>query len=221
MSDPARPDPAMQLLRRPLRDTLLRLPQVVAGLVTFGIGISMLLVAELGNAPWDVLHQGLAEVLGLSIGGVIIGVGLLLVLAFVPLREPVGVGTLLNAVLVGLTANLVLAQVAVPDELWVRVALMLAAPAVVGLGSGLYIGSGLGSGPRDGLMTGIARRGFATWKVRTSIEASVLVGGVLLGGRAGVGTLWFVLAVGPCVHWFLERFGGLGATALPVPVERA
>jgi uncharacterized membrane protein YczE len=206
----------MLFLRLPLRDTLLRLPQVVLGLVVFGIGISLLIVAELGSAPWDVFHQGVAEVVGVSIGSVIIAVGLLLVLAFIPLKEAIGLGTLLNAVLIGLTANVFLGAVDTPDSLWGRAAMMLAAPVCVGLGSGLYIGAGLGPGPRDGLMTGLAKRGFKVWKARTAIEATVFTAGALLGGRFGLGTLWFVVAVGPCVHFFLERFGVQPA---PVPVD--
>ncbi len=196
----------MLFLRLSFRDTLRRLPQVILGLVVFGIGISLLICAQLGNAPWDVFHQGVAQVLGVKIGSVIIGVGLLLLLLFVPLREPIGVGALLNAVLIGVTADTFLALVDTPATLWGRIAMTLAAPVVVGLGTGLYIGGGLGPGPRDGLMTGISTRGFAVWKVRTVLEASVLLCGILLGGRFGWGTVWFVVAVGPCVQWFLRRF---------------
>ena len=196
----------MLLLRLSFRDTLRRLPQVIVGLVLFGTGVGLLIVAELGNAPWDVFHQGLAEVLGVPIGTVVIAIGLALVAAFVPLREAIGLGTLLNAVLIGVTIDAVLATVATPVTLWGKGLMTLVAPAIVGLGSGLYIGGGLGPGPRDGLMTGIAKRGFAVWKVRTAIEATVMLAGVALGGRIGVGTVWFVVAIGPCVQWFLKRF---------------
>ena len=193
-----------------LAQTLRRLPQVVAGLVTIGVGIGLMVQANLGLPPWDVFHQGLAARIGWSFGSVMILVSFIVLLCFVPLREKMGVGTLLNAVLIGLTADATIALVEAPDALWLRWLFMLGAPVLVGLGSGLYIGGGLGPGPRDGVMTGLARRGIQVWKARTGIEVTVLIAGIVLGGSIGVGTLWFTLAIGPLVHFFLPIFA-LGA----------
>lgn len=193
------------LLLLPLRETARRLPQVTLGVWLFGVGIAAMLRADLGVPPWDVFHQGVAQRLDVSIGTVIIGTGLLLVLAFVPLRERLGLGTILNAVLIGVSVDVTLSWLPEQPPLWARALLCALGPVVVGLASGLYLGGGLGPGPRDGLMTGIGRRGFTIWKVRTLIEVSVMVIGVLLGGRLGVGTAWFALSIGPIVQFFLRR----------------
>ncbi|MEM7205462.1 MAG: hypothetical protein AAF628_34720 [Planctomycetota bacterium] len=187
-------------------ETLRRVPQVVLGLVLFGLGVAMMLAADLGVAPWDVLHQGLAQTSGMSVGSVIIGIGVLLVAAFVPLRERVGPGTVLNVLIIGTVVDATLPWLSTVDAVAARSALMLGAPVMVALGSGLYIGGGLGPGPRDGLMTAFARRGFAVWKVRTAIELSVLLVGAALGGRVGLGTVWFVVSIGPLVHRALPWF---------------
>ena len=213
------PDPADSLPRRaphpprhvglfvvrPFGDTVRRVPRVLAGLVLFGLGIASMLAANLGVAPWDVFHQGLAHTLGWSVGTVIIGIGLLLILLFVPLRESIGLGTALNAVVIGNVVDTTLGLLATPDSILGRSALMLSGPPLVAIGSGLYIGGGLGPGPRDGLMTGIAKRGYPVGRVRTTLEASVLAAGLLLGGPIGVGTLWFVVAIGPLVHLAMTR----------------
>ena len=193
------------LLLLPLRETARRLPQVALGVWLFGVGIAAMLRADLGVPPWDVFHQGVAQRLDVSIGTVIIGTGLLLVLAFVPLRERLGLGTILNAVLIGVSVDVTLSWLPEHPPLWARALLCALGPVVVGLASGLYLGGGLGPGPRDGLMTGIGRRGFTIWKVRTLIEVSVMVIGVLLGGRLGVGTAWFALSIGPIVQFFLRQ----------------
>ena len=202
------------LLLPPWRETLRRLPQVVLGLWLFGIGIAMMVAADLGVPPWDVFHQGVANSLGVSLGTVIIVTGVVIVLAFVPLKERIGLGTILNAVLIGISVDVTLSWLEQPDALWVRIALCAAGPPVVGLASGLYLAGGLGPGPRDGLMTGIGRRGFTIWKVRTCIELTVMVLGVLLGGAIGVGTAWFALGIGPFVQFFLRRLSG-GSTNGP------
>ncbi len=198
-------EPRALLLVLPWRETLRRLPQVVLGLWLFGTGIAMMVAADLGLPPWDVFHQGVADTVGVSLGTVIIATGAVLVLAFVPLGERVGLGTILNAALIGIAVDVTLGWLRHPGALWLRVMLCALGPLVVGLASGLYIGGGLGPGPRDGLMTGIGRRGFAIWKVRTSLEVSVMLIGVLLGGGIGLGTAWFALAIGPCVQFFLRR----------------
>jgi uncharacterized membrane protein YczE len=188
------------LLLLPMGETLRRLPQVVLGVWLFGVGIAAMVRADLGVPPWDVFHQGVAQGLGVSIGTVIIGTGIVLVLAFLPLKE-----RLLNAVLIGVSVDVTLSWLPESPPHWMRALLCAVGPVVVGFASGLYLGGGLGPGPRDGLMTGIGRRGFTIWKVRTTLEVAVMVVGLLLGGRLGIGTAWFALSVGPIVQYFLRR----------------
>jgi uncharacterized membrane protein YczE len=192
------PLPARPELRR-------RVPRLLGGLALFGIGIGLMVRADLGLGPWDVLHQGVAERTGATIGTVTILTGVVVLLLWIPLRERPGLGTVLNVVLIGLVADGTLAVVDEPSSMPVRVALLVVGIFVFGPGSGLYIGAGLGPGPRDGLMTGIARRGTAVRVVRTGIELTVLVLGAALGGSVGIGTVAFALSVGPNVHWHLER----------------
>ncbi len=193
------------LLLLPLGETLRRLPQVTLGVWLFGVGIAAMVRADLGVPPWDVFHQGVAGELGVSIGTVIIGTGAVLVLAFVPLKEQLGLGTLLNAGLIGCSVDITLAWLPASPPLWGRVALCAAGPVIVGLASGLYLGGGLGPGPRDGLMTGIGKRGYTIWKVRTGIELGALAIGFCLGGTIGLGTAWFAFSIGPFVQFFLRR----------------
>ncbi|MFZ9765376.1 MAG: YczE/YyaS/YitT family protein [Ilumatobacteraceae bacterium] len=178
----------------------------MTGLALFGTGISLQIDARIGVPPWDVFHQGVAARLDRSIGTVIIATGALLLLLWIPLRQKPGLGTLLNAVEIGLVANLVLAWLPEPESLVVRVPMMLGGIIVTGLGSAVYIGSGLGPGPRDGLMTGLAARGMQIRVARTGIELSVLVVGWLLGGQVGVGTVAFAVLIGPIVQRLLPRF---------------
>lgn len=196
---------ARMLVLRPLRDTLLRLPQVVIGLWLFGMGVAFMVAGGLGTAPWDVFHQGVANVTGIRLGRIIMLTGIVVVLAFIPLRERVGLGTILNALLIGISVDQTLTWLQQPDAMWARLALTAAGPVTIGLASGLYIGGGLGPGPRDGIMTGFAKRGFAVWKVRTVLELSVMTIGIVLGGSFGFGTAWFAVTIGPCVQFFLKR----------------
>lgn len=188
-----------------LRETLRRLPRVILGLIAFGVGIAMMVQADLGLGPWDVFHQGLADQTGIGIGLIITIVGVIILLAFIPLREKVGIGTLLNAFVIGPTVDITRAVLTEPDSMVLRVLLMIGGPIVVAIGSGLYIGGGLGPGPRDGIMTGLAKRGIAVSRARTGIEITVLAAGLLLGGTVGLGTIWFALGIGPMVGWFLPR----------------
>lgn len=188
-----------------------RTPIVVFGLVWFGVGISMLLLADLGAAPWDMLHQGLENVTGISIGTIILLVGLVLIAAFPLVGERLGVGTILNVLVIGPVVDVCLWLFDEPEQMWIRVLLMLGGPIAIAIGSGFYIGGGLGPGPRDGLMTGLGKRGFTIWKVRTVIEATVVVLGLLLGGVLGVGTVWFTVSIGPLVQFFLRRLTFLPA----------
>ena len=181
-----------------------RLAQLTFGLVLYGLTIAMLIRSTLGNMPWDVLHQGLAEHLPLDIGGALIVVSVLVLLGWIPLRELPGLGTVANAILIGLSTDVFLAVIPAPDPLAARVALTLCGVGLNGLATALYIGSQLGPGPRDGLMTGLHRRtGLSIRLVRTSMEATVVAIGFVLGGTVGLGTLLYALAIGPMVQLFL------------------
>lgn len=183
-----------------------RLLQLYAGLVCFGVSLALMLQAHLGLGPWDVLHQGIAERLGLPIGWVVIGVGAAVMLAWVPLRERPGAGTVSNVVVIGLVVDAALGLIPAPAPLAARVAFLVAGILGTAVGTGLYVGAGLGPGPRDGLMTGLARRGWSVRLVRTGIEVAVLALGFALGGAVGVGTIAFALAIGPLVHITLPLF---------------
>jgi uncharacterized membrane protein YczE len=178
-----------------------RFAQLGAGLVLYGVTASMLVLAGLGLDPWDVLHQGLSRTFGLGIGTWAILASFVVLLAWWPLRQRPGIGTVANALIVGAVIDLVLSLISPPHALWARAALLAGGVAGNGLATGLYIGAGLGPGPRDGLSTGIAGRGHSMRVVRTSIEALVLVSGFALGGTVGVGTLVYALAIGPITHW--------------------
>lgn len=190
----------------PRRELRLRVPRLLVGLVMCGFGLSLMFNAGMGLSPWDVLHEGIHLRTGIPVGTVVILVGFALLLTWIPLRERPGIGTIANAVLIGLTVNVTLLWLPEPDVLWQQVAFVTIGAFLFGPGSGLYIGAGLGPGPRDGLMTGIARRGPSVRRVRTLIELSALTIGFVLGGTVGVGTLLFALTIGPNVQFFLERW---------------
>jgi len=182
-----------------------RVARCMAGLTLFGFGISCFLTAELGVAPWDVFHQGLERKTGIPIGIVIEITGVFILLLWIPLRERLGLGTLLNAIQIGLVVFLIDDHLPHTDVLVLRVGYMLLGLVAVGLGSGLYIGAGLGSGPRDGLMLGLSKRGISVRFARTAIEITVLLAGIALGGTIGVGTVAFTFGIGPLVQVFLPR----------------
>jgi uncharacterized membrane protein YczE len=188
-----------------------RLRRLLTGLVAMGVGIALMADADLGLGPWDVLHQGLAIHTGLSLGTLNIAVGAVVLLLWIPLHQRPGLGTVLNVVVIGTVVDLTLALLPEPELLLVRTVAMLAGVVLMGVGSGLYIGAGLGPGPRDGLMTGVAARGHSVRSVRTALEVTVLVLGWALGGTVGVGTLVLALAIGPLVQASLEWLG------LPAP----
>jgi uncharacterized membrane protein YczE len=183
-----------------------RVVRCVAGLFLFGLGITFFIRAELGLAPWDVFHKGLSEKLDVPIGNVIIGVGVLLLLLWIPLKQKPGLGTILNAIEIGLVVNLTKPIVGHPDHIVGRLGLMVAGLLIVALGSALYIGAGLGPGPRDGLMLGLSERGISIRLARTCVEITVLIAGVALGGPVGLGTIAFTFGIGPLVQRFLPRF---------------
>jgi uncharacterized membrane protein YczE len=182
-----------------------RLPRLLLGLVLCGLGIATMVAAELGLGPWDVLHQGLSKMTGIPIGTVGIGVGVLVLLAWLPLHERPGIGTVLNVLVIGIVIDVTLLWLQMPEVLWQRWVYMLAGPVLFGVGSGFYLGTGLGSGPRDGIMTGLAKRGLPVGAARAAIEVSVLLLGWMLGGTVGIGTIVFAATIGPIVHLALPR----------------
>jgi uncharacterized membrane protein YczE len=199
--------------------SLARLLRCLLGLVLLGIGIGLTVQAGLGLSPWDVLHQGLSQRLGISIGTASIGVGVLVLLMWIPLRERPGVATVMNVFVIGATVDLTIAAVDQPDPLWARVLYLAVGIWLWGPGSGLYLGVGLGPGPRDGLMTGLSRRGLRVGPVRTGIEVTAMGVGFLLGGTVGIGTLAFALGVGPTVAWWLPRLDLRGGTPPPAALR--
>jgi len=180
--------------------------QLLVGLWLFGASIGLLVRADLGLDPWDVLHQGISGQTGVSIGLVVIAVSVVVLALWVPLRQRPGVGTLANVVLVGLSLDATLAVLPAVTDLPGRLALLPAGILANAVATGLYIGAGLGPGPRDGLMTGLAARGLSIRVARTTVEVSVLAVGWLLGGTVGVGTVAYALAIGPLSQVFIPLF---------------
>jgi uncharacterized membrane protein YczE len=183
-----------------------RLLQLYAGLVLYGVSMALMVRSSLGVMPWDVLHQGLSRQLGWSLGVVTIVVGAAVLLAWIPLRERPGLGTLSNVVVIGLAVDGALAVIPAPAGLVGRVVFGVLGIVLNGVATAAYIGVQLGPGPRDGLMTGLVRRtGGSVRLVRTAIEATVVVTGWLLGGTVGVITLLYAVTIGPLVHVLLPR----------------
>ncbi|HUS60588.1 MAG TPA: hypothetical protein VMY34_00230, partial [Acidimicrobiales bacterium] len=160
-----------------------RFLQLFPGLLGCGVGLALMVEARLGLGPWEVLHQGLSERTGIGIGKCGVLVGLVVLLTWIPMRQRPGPGTICNVVLIGLTIDATIEALPTPDALASRVALFAAGLAILAVGSGLYIGAGLGAGPRDGLMTGLAARGHTIRSVRTVLEVSALALGWILGGQ--------------------------------------
>jgi uncharacterized membrane protein YczE len=178
-----------------------RLVRLFIGLIFFGLGVALMVRAELGLSPWEVLHQGISFKSGILIGTVGIIVGFLVLFGWIPLREKLGIGTVSNVILIGIVIDVTLWQL--PDTISstpLRWIMLLGGVVMIGVATSLYIGAGLGPGPRDGLMTGIAKRGQPIGAVRTGIEITVLAIGWLLGGTVGIGTVLFAFGVGPIVH---------------------
>ena len=193
-----------------------RLAQLLVGLTVYGVSMAMMVRSGLGLDPWDVFHAGVARHLPLTFGEVVIATGVAVLLLWVPLRQWPGLGTVLNAVVIGLVADLVLAHLVTPGPLAGQLGLLLGGIVLNGLATALYVGAQFGPGPRDGLMTGLVRRtGLSVRLVRTSIEVTVLATGWLLGGAVGLGTVLYALAIGPLVHVLLPRF----VVELPEPAE--
>lgn len=184
-----------------------RLVQLYAGLVLYGVSMGLLVEADLGVMPWDVLHQGLAPLVGWSLGTVTIVVGALVLLGWIPLRQRPGLGTVSNVVVIGLVVDVAVRLLPTAGSLPVQVALVLAGISLNAVATAAYIGVALGPGPRDGLMTGLVRRtGGSVRVVRTAIEAVVVATGWALGGTFGVATVAYALLIGPLVQPLLPRF---------------
>jgi uncharacterized membrane protein YczE len=207
-----RPAGSTAQARRPvLLRWIRRLGQLYLGLVLYGVSAAMQVQAGLGLDPWDVLHQGIALELDRKIGTVSIAVGVLVLLLWIPLRQRPGLGTVSNVLVVGLTMNATLAVLPEQHRNAGRGALLAGAVLLCGVATGMYISAGFGPGPRDGLMTGIARRvGISIRLSRTIVELTVLVTGWLLGGTVGVGTVLFAVAIGPLAQLFLRLFARVG-----------
>lgn len=181
-----------------------RLPQLYVGLVLYGFSIALMVRARLGVAPWDVLHSGLATHFPITLGEALVVVSFAVLVLWIPLRETPGIGTVSNAVVIGVSADVFLALFGRPDAMWLRGFLMVAGVVICGLATAMYIGAQLGRGPRDGLMTGFARRtGLSLRLVRTLLEITVVLIGLLLGGVAGLGTVLYALAIGPLTQLML------------------
>jgi uncharacterized membrane protein YczE len=178
---------------------------LLVGLACYGFSMAMMVRAGLGLDPWDVFHQGLTRHTPMSIGLASAVVGVVVVLAWIALRNKPGIGTVANVIVIAVTVDAGLAVLAAPESMPARVAMMLAAVVLNAVATVLYVGAGLGPGPRDGLMTGlVARTGLSVRLVRTTIEATVLTAGWLLGGSLGVGTVIYAFGIGPMVQLVLR-----------------
>ena len=184
-----------------------RLVQLYVGLVAYGASLAMMVRGDVGLAPWDVLHSGLIRHVPITLGQAVVVMSFVVLLLWIPLREMPGLGTISNALVVGLSADSTLWLLDPPSAMAARVGLMVGGVALCGLASALYIGAQLGRGPRDGLMTGLHRRtGLSLRLVRTLIEGSVVVIGLVLGGVLGIGTVVYALAIGPLTQLMLPWF---------------
>ncbi|MDR6095589.1 hypothetical protein [Stenotrophomonas sp. SORGH_AS_0321] len=201
----------------------LRLIQLIAGLFLYGFGISLMVRAAIGVAPWDVLSQGIAAHTPLSFGLATNVIGAVVLLLWWPLRQKPGLGTVLNVLLIGPAAQFGLWLLPVVESLSLRLPLFAGGLLLIAVATGLYIGARLGPGPRDGLMTGLhARTGWPIWQVRSLIEGSALLVGWLLGGNVGPGTLAFALLIGPLCGMTLGWFGiGKPPRAAPAVIPPA
>ncbi|WP_280247981.1 YczE/YyaS/YitT family protein [Nocardia abscessus] len=199
-----------------------RLIALYVGLWLYGFSMAAMVRAGLGLDPWDVFHQGVARHVPISFGAVTAVTGVAVLVAWIPLRQVPGLGTVSNVVVIALSVDAGLAWLPSWDLLAVRVGAMAAAVVLNAVASVLYIGAGMGPGPRDGLMTGLVRRtGRSVWVVRTSIEVTVLTTGFVLGGSVGIGTLVYAFGIGPLIHLMIpvvNRFLPGFAAPKPAPV---
>ncbi|CAN5147851.1 membrane protein [soil metagenome] len=184
-----------------------RFAQLQIGLLLYGLSIALMVRANLGLNPWSVFHQGLSDLTGLSLGLIVNGVGLLVLLTWIPLRQKPGIGTICNVFVIGTSADAALWMLPPVSGLWLQVLFLIAAIVLNAAATGAYIGAGLGPGPRDGITTGLMRvTGWQVRWVRMGVEATVLALGWIMGGKVGVGTVLFVLTTGPLLQIFLPLF---------------
>ncbi|MEL0213613.1 MAG: hypothetical protein VXA63_03065 [Euryarchaeota archaeon] len=184
---------------------------LIVGLIIFGAGDAVLISARLGNTPWTVLAEGIAENLNLSIGKSTFLVSFLVLLIWIPLREKPGIGTILNAILIAATIEFLLPILPTPETFSLQIIQVLAGIVLVAIGSGLYLTANLGPGPRDGTMTGLTKvTGVPIGRIRSGIEIFVIAIGWTLGGKFGIGTILFAILIGPCVAICLNMAGRLG-----------
>jgi uncharacterized membrane protein YczE len=197
-------DPDLPAVIGPVR-VLQVMPRLIGGLTLCSGGITMMLRADLGVGPWDVLHQGISVATGISIGTASILVGFVVLLLWLPLRQRPGIGTITNVVWIGLSLDVLLSLTATPGSLALRWLLLLTGPVLFGIGVAIYIGAGVGTGPRDGIMTGLELRGVPIYAARTALELTALGVGWSLGGTVGFGTVYFALTTGPVMHLAMPR----------------
>jgi uncharacterized membrane protein YczE len=191
-----------------------RLLQLYAGLTLYGVSMALQIRAGLGLDPWDVFHQGISDRTGLSFGTVVIITGAVVLLAWWPLRQRPGIGTISNIVVIGVVVDLALSVIGDAHGFGLQLSLLAAGVFLNGVAGAAYIGAGLGPGARDGLMTGlVARTGRKVGVIRTSIEVTVLAVGFLLGGTVGLGTVLYAVSIGPLLQLLLPAF----TIAPPVP----
>ncbi|MDD7962758.1 membrane protein YczE [Microbacterium thalli] len=184
-----------------------RIAQLIIGLALFGVGCAIMIEAGIGLDPWTVFAEGISNRTGLGIGWVVNLTGFVVLLAWIPLRQRPGFGTVANILLVGTAIQLTLPLLSTPEPWLARVAMFLAGTLLVGIASGVYLGARWGAGPRDGLMTGLHERfGWPIWASRLGVEATVLLAGWLLGGTVGLGTVLFAVLIGPIVHVSVPLF---------------
>ncbi|AZI59430.1 hypothetical protein EH165_05760 [Nakamurella antarctica] len=190
------------------RDQLVRrFGQLSVGLLLYGLSMALMIQSSLGLGPWDVFHQGVAKRVPVSFGVVVIAVSLVVLLLWIPLKQKPGIGTVANAFVVGAATDLGLWLFPVIHQVAWGIAAMVLAIGANALAGALYIGAGLGPGPRDGLMTGLVRRGVGSvFVVRSCLEGTVLLIGWLLGGTVFVGTVLYAATIGPCLHWMMPIF---------------
>ena len=184
---------------------------LIVGLIIFGAGDAVLISARLGNTPWTVLAEGIAENLGWSIGESTFFVSFMVLLLWIPLKEKPGIGTILNAILIAATIEFLLPILPTPETFSLQIIQVLAGIVLVAIGSGLYLTANLGPGPRDGTMTGLTKvTGIPIGRIRSGIEIFVIAIGWTLGGKFGIGTILFAILIGPCVAICLNMAGRLG-----------
>jgi uncharacterized membrane protein YczE len=213
-ADPGTPDPALD--RGASRHLVRRLVQLYAGLTLYGVSSALLVRSGLGLEPWNVLHQGLAERTGLTMGVVLTLVGAAVLLLWIPLRQKPGLGTVSNVLVIGFAMDATLRLVPDAHDPFVQITLMVGGVVLNGVATGLYIAARFGPGPRDGLMTGLHRlTGRSLRLIRTTIEVTVVVTGFLLGGSLGIGTVLYALAIGPLAQFFLRLFTVPGQDGVP------